>query len=68
MVSQLGEENREYPLVVVATAHSAKMVSNDMHEAFLHHINVEVSVVKGRGSIILIVGRRRKGVGVMGEL
>ena len=42
IIMNLTFELREFPLVVIATTHKPTAVSQDLHEAFLHEIKMEV--------------------------
>ena len=42
-VVKLRKEYIEYPVVVIGTTHSPSNLASDIHEAFLHKVNIEVS-------------------------
>ena len=43
-ITQLKEEYPDFPVIVVGTTHSATSLTADVHEAFLHIVNVEVTI------------------------
>ncbi|KAK3092432.1 hypothetical protein FSP39_002758 [Pinctada imbricata] len=51
-IKRLMEEHSEYPVVVVGTTHSPAVLAADIHEAFLHSVNIEVPNEYDRAEIL----------------
>ncbi|KAK7505431.1 hypothetical protein BaRGS_00003176, partial [Batillaria attramentaria] len=51
-ICELTSEQKQYPVVVIATTHFPHSLSDDMHQCFLHELNIESPSEIERGDII----------------
>lgn len=46
-IAALTSEQKQYPVVVIATTHHPRSLSDDMHQCFLHELVMEASILVG---------------------
>ncbi|KAL8590343.1 hypothetical protein ACOMHN_006459 [Nucella lapillus] len=51
-LTELTSQQMIYPVVVIATTHSPHSLSDDMHQCFLHELNMEAPTESERGEIL----------------